>query len=43
MVSNPLSSLFGKSPIRPMQQHMSVVTECAEQLRVFPNRLRDST
>ena len=35
MVSNPLSSLFGKSPIRPMQQHMSVVTECAEQLRVF--------
>ena len=36
-VSNPLSSLFGKSPIRPMQKHMSVVASCTEQLRDFLN------
>lgn len=34
-VSNPISSLFGKSPIRPMQQHMSVVAGCTEKLRGF--------
>ena len=34
-LSNPISSLFGKSPIRPMQQHMSVVSACAEQLENF--------
>jgi len=34
-VSNPISSLFGKSPIRPMQKHMSVVAACADQLKEF--------
>jgi predicted phosphate transport protein (TIGR00153 family) len=34
-MSNPLSSLFGKSPIKPLQEHMSVVAECAEELRAF--------
>lgn len=34
-VSNPLSQLFGKSPIRPMQKHMSVVTACTELLQGF--------
>lgn len=34
-MSNPLSSLFGKSPIKPLQEHMSVVTRCAEELTDF--------
>jgi predicted phosphate transport protein (TIGR00153 family) len=28
-----IQSLFGPSPIRPMQQHMAVVTACARQVR----------
>ncbi|WIO74377.1 TIGR00153 family protein [Porticoccaceae bacterium LTM1] len=35
MINNPLASLFGKSPIKPLQEHMSVVLECAEQLSAF--------
>jgi len=26
--TNPIAALFGKSPFRPLQQHMRVVTEC---------------
>jgi hypothetical protein len=35
MINNPLSSLFGKSPIKPLQEHMTVVTDCARQLADF--------
>ena len=34
-MSNPLSMLFGKSPIRPLQKHMCVVTSCAAELSDF--------
>ena len=34
-MSNPLSMLFGKSPIRPLQEHMSLVTRCASELHDF--------
>ncbi|MBF0370835.1 MAG: TIGR00153 family protein [Magnetococcales bacterium] len=30
--ANPLSSLFGKSPVKPLQQHMRVTTQCAGEL-----------
>lgn len=35
MNSNPLSNLFGKSPIAPIQQHMLSAKECAEKLAGF--------
>ena len=35
MASNPLSNLFGKSPIAPIQQHMQSAKECAETLAAF--------
>lgn len=34
-MSNPLSMLFGKSPIKPLQEHMTIVTECAHELTSF--------
>ena len=30
--SNPLSNLFGKSPFKPLQQHMRLVVECASEV-----------
>jgi predicted phosphate transport protein (TIGR00153 family) len=33
--SNPISNLFGKSPIRPLQEHMSLVVNCASLLKPF--------
>ena len=33
--SNPISNLFGKSPIRPLQEHMSLVVNCAALLEPF--------
>ncbi|MBT5388097.1 MAG: TIGR00153 family protein [Porticoccaceae bacterium] len=33
--SNPISNLFGKSPILPLQDHMSLVVRCATQLEPF--------
>jgi len=33
--SNSISNLFGKSPIRPLQEHMSLVVACASQLEPF--------
>jgi len=33
--SNPISNLFGKSPIRPLQEHMSLVVSCASHLEPF--------
>lgn len=34
-MSNPLSMLFGKSPIKPLQEHMVLVTDCAAELADF--------
>ena len=33
--SNPISNLFGKSPIKPLQEHMSLAVGCAAQLEPF--------
>ena len=33
--SNSISNLFGKSPIKPLQEHMSLVVECASKLEPF--------
>ena len=30
--SNPFASLFGRSPFKPMQQHMRTVKKCASQV-----------
>lgn len=35
MPNNPLSRLFGRSPIKPMQDHMAKVHSCTEQLQDF--------
>jgi len=35
MSKNIISSIFGKSPIRPMQEHMSKVHECVALLQPF--------
>ena len=35
MPSNPLSRLFGQSPIKPMQDHMAKAHACTELLRDF--------
>jgi len=34
-VSNPFASLFGTSPIKPLQQHMAAAVVCAEKLNEF--------
>ena len=34
-MKNPVSDLFGKSPIKPLQEHMSVVTACTAKLEDF--------
>jgi predicted phosphate transport protein (TIGR00153 family) len=33
--SNPISDLFGKSPIKPLQEHMTLVVKCCSQLTSF--------
>jgi predicted phosphate transport protein (TIGR00153 family) len=33
--SNPISNLFGKSPIKPLQEHMLMAVGCAAQLEPF--------
>lgn len=38
--SNPLSDLFGRSPIRPIQQHMQVANDAAQQLPAFMQAAR---
>jgi len=35
MVKNPFSNLFGHSPIRPIQEHIGLAHQCAEQLPLF--------
>lgn len=35
MINNPLANLFGRSPIKPLQEHMTAVVQCAELLDPF--------
>lgn len=35
MAGNPFTNLFGHSPIRPIQNHMTLVHDCAQQLVPF--------
>jgi predicted phosphate transport protein (TIGR00153 family) len=37
--TNPIAALFGKSPIRPMQQHMGRVAECVNRLEALVEAL----
>jgi predicted phosphate transport protein (TIGR00153 family) len=32
MVKNPILGLFGRSPVRPLQEHMGTVVECVREL-----------
>lgn len=34
-IQNPISDLFGKSPIKPMQKHMAVAADAASKLEDF--------
>ena len=34
-MQNPILGLFGRSPVKPLQQHMAKVTECVELLEPF--------
>lgn len=34
-IANPLGNLFGKSPIKPIQEHMAVAHQAVEQLSPF--------
>lgn len=34
-MKNPVSDLFGKSPIKPLQEHMTLATRCAGHLGAF--------
>jgi uncharacterized protein len=34
-MKNPVSDLFGRSPIKPLQEHMSVVVKCTAELGPF--------
>lgn len=34
-ISNPFSNLFGRSPIKPMQEHMAVAVKAAFELKSF--------
>jgi predicted phosphate transport protein (TIGR00153 family) len=38
-ISNPLTGLFGKSPIKPIQKHMLQAHECACELEPFFNAI----
>lgn len=35
MAGNPFSKMFGQSPIRPIQEHIGLAHQCAEQLPAF--------
>ncbi len=35
MAGNPFSNMFGQSPIRPIQEHIGLAHQCAEQLPAF--------
>ncbi|NNM58719.1 MAG: TIGR00153 family protein [Legionellales bacterium] len=35
LTSNPILNLFGRSPIKPLQQHIAKTTECVRHLMAF--------
>lgn len=39
--TSPIAALFGKSPFRPLQDHMKVVAECADEVIPLFEALRD--
>ena len=39
--TSPIAGLFGKSPFRPMQEHMKAVVDCVEQTIPLFEALRD--
>ena len=39
--SNPMEALFGKSPFKPLQQHMRMVIECVEEVQPLFQALID--
>ncbi len=39
--TNPLGRLFGRSPFRPVQEHMEVVQQCVERVLPLFEALRD--
>ncbi len=39
--TNPIAALFARSPFGPMQEHMKVVAECAEEVIPLLEALRD--
>ena len=39
--SNPMAALFGKSPFKPLQQHMRMVIECVEEVQPLFQALID--
>jgi predicted phosphate transport protein (TIGR00153 family) len=39
--SNPMAALFGKSPFKPLQQHMRIVIECVEEVQPLFQALID--
>lgn len=40
--TNPIAALFGKSPIRPMQEHMRLVADCAAKLEPLIQALEEA-
>lgn len=41
LTTNPIASLFGRSPFRAMQEHMKIVEECVSQAVPLFEALRD--
>jgi predicted phosphate transport protein (TIGR00153 family) len=42
LASNPMAALFGKSPFKPLQQHMRVVIECVGEVQPLFQALIDN-
>ena len=39
--TSPIAALFGRSPFRPLQEHMKIVEECADEVPPLFEALRD--
>ncbi len=39
--TNPMAALFGKSPFKPIQEHMRIVTECVAEVPALFQALMD--
>ena len=40
-LTNPIAALFGKSPFKPLQQHMRIVMECVGEVPALFQALID--